>query len=652
METAGLVTSYWEDSDIGGRRHYYNISPTGLEKLSKAKFEWPENKQFMEDLFKEADNKLKEEAKEALTQTAQHMNDIKKEKQLEEKQLEESLEAKKPVIAVDAQPVSAEKGFVLPTVSPLQQDLFSLADQKEAIETLEKAQETTKEETPEITLKKIIEIEENIEEQVVEPTKEAAEAPNNAIKEDEKLKTEKYASTPSTYVQVPMFEGQPTVALSGITAETTQEETVKTSKEDIKHIRKLATETDFKNLTKNLTRNSSFLNKEDDYKPSFNYKTDTDFEKSDTLYGRYEVKEEFATSPNESPSIGNQKGYNNLGIDEDEKEPVKEENLINYNEEVKPQVVEFKKPNKVKPVEKKQVETDNINYKEILGELFTDSENGETLASSGSRLRRIDVSKNVNVTLNRNMASKKPSPNDEYKAPSEPVYKYTPVGQEVYVDNSVQESEPEILEPLQEDDYSPPIFSSYDKPRINNLNNNMLDDTYSNSVLEDTYLEGIKLRVHKKESRAPLFATSYVSINRVKMAESTVLFLFMFIQILAVYIALSNSALLKNIDNYIFMSALAVSILPTVTSAFGYLFNPNKKEEIHYNLGSKLTNNFIVMLIIFVVIYALNMMLGMNSPKLYMDYIVTWLLPAVLSTNLLLIPVVKYVLLKRKNYYL
>ena len=31
FETKGFVTSYWEDSAIGGRRHYYSLTPTGRE---------------------------------------------------------------------------------------------------------------------------------------------------------------------------------------------------------------------------------------------------------------------------------------------------------------------------------------------------------------------------------------------------------------------------------------------------------------------------------------------------------------------------------------------------------------------------------------------------------------------------------------------
>jgi len=35
LETQGFVSSYWSDSELGGKRHYYNITPMGLEHLKK-----------------------------------------------------------------------------------------------------------------------------------------------------------------------------------------------------------------------------------------------------------------------------------------------------------------------------------------------------------------------------------------------------------------------------------------------------------------------------------------------------------------------------------------------------------------------------------------------------------------------------------------
>lgn len=53
LESAGYITSYWKDGNLGIRRHYYSISEKGLEKLNNSNFSWDNSKEeLMSDLFK------------------------------------------------------------------------------------------------------------------------------------------------------------------------------------------------------------------------------------------------------------------------------------------------------------------------------------------------------------------------------------------------------------------------------------------------------------------------------------------------------------------------------------------------------------------------------------------------------------------------
>lgn len=53
LESAGFITSYWKDGNLGIRRHYYSISEKGLEKLNNSNFSWDNSKEeLMSDLFK------------------------------------------------------------------------------------------------------------------------------------------------------------------------------------------------------------------------------------------------------------------------------------------------------------------------------------------------------------------------------------------------------------------------------------------------------------------------------------------------------------------------------------------------------------------------------------------------------------------------
>lgn len=52
MEEGGLVSSYWGDESVGGRRRYYKLLPAGKEHLLAKKQEWELLKKVV-DLFLE-----------------------------------------------------------------------------------------------------------------------------------------------------------------------------------------------------------------------------------------------------------------------------------------------------------------------------------------------------------------------------------------------------------------------------------------------------------------------------------------------------------------------------------------------------------------------------------------------------------------------
>src|SRR5699024_1208777 len=45
------ISSYWLDSDIGGRRHYYKLTDKGRETLQKKQEEWSKSKFIIDNLL-------------------------------------------------------------------------------------------------------------------------------------------------------------------------------------------------------------------------------------------------------------------------------------------------------------------------------------------------------------------------------------------------------------------------------------------------------------------------------------------------------------------------------------------------------------------------------------------------------------------------
>ena len=51
LENQGLISSYWEDSEIGGKRHYYTLTDLGKETYQSNQEEWMRSKEIIDNLI-------------------------------------------------------------------------------------------------------------------------------------------------------------------------------------------------------------------------------------------------------------------------------------------------------------------------------------------------------------------------------------------------------------------------------------------------------------------------------------------------------------------------------------------------------------------------------------------------------------------------
>ena len=54
LESQGLISSYWTDSDIGGKRHYYKLTEEGSQVLQKNQDDWAKSRSIIESLIYES----------------------------------------------------------------------------------------------------------------------------------------------------------------------------------------------------------------------------------------------------------------------------------------------------------------------------------------------------------------------------------------------------------------------------------------------------------------------------------------------------------------------------------------------------------------------------------------------------------------------
>ena len=78
LEAQKLVESYWGDSDIGGRRHYYKLTDAGRKKIESTNFSWEDEREDIVDNFfkkSELDQNI-DNIQQSIDQTKNEVNSV------------------------------------------------------------------------------------------------------------------------------------------------------------------------------------------------------------------------------------------------------------------------------------------------------------------------------------------------------------------------------------------------------------------------------------------------------------------------------------------------------------------------------------------------------------------------------------------------
>lgn len=122
LESQKDVCSYWGESDIGGRRHYYSLTEKGRERINNTNFSWEDSRDdILTNLFeKSEEEKSIEDLKQNINLINQDIDEIKE----INKQIDEQLSNKQTFTKAVTE---SDNKLNRHNISPLQQDLFSFS---------------------------------------------------------------------------------------------------------------------------------------------------------------------------------------------------------------------------------------------------------------------------------------------------------------------------------------------------------------------------------------------------------------------------------------------------------------------------------------------------------------------------------------------
>lgn len=607
MENQGLITSYWEESDMGGRRHYYSITPKGKAHYEKKQVDWNE--------FGDLINALPSSSKDEVVQSEQIGACEKSEQAPIDKKSK-----------LDIEVIKQEDLFSLSTKKIMPQDeknnggetfiQFDMFDQKPSFI------KTTTDETSDVFSTFKSKYQEVASHSIEGEDQEANNETNNNL--DNKKNSTLLETTEAEDNQSDYKHGYDAVYLS-------PEETIDNltkSKENSFSTNEIVFGggiTDNSNKYQKSKLNfetNSFLDKQasEKYVPhnnKFAYTSD-----SDNIYGGDfgEIEKESLRDSldsfldteedkNLSSVIDTPKGFDDL-LDEESSSNQSIKDVLptpkafnEYDEVLKDdERIKFPIKNENKPYDKpdeynpnkyvepnetgtfiKQLDRESPNYKDKLSTLYSDT----------SKVNPYN----------------KPLEEEKISLDSEELFESTPIT----------------------------------KAKINVESNTLtgLQESFGN--------EGIKLKIYSKEKYNKKKEKNYVNLNTLTLVQGWIVWLFMALEIIITGVILNANQLLPTNQLTIYYWAFGLSFIYPIIYTIIYFANPYKKISSNFKLSISLFNKFLAMLINIVFIFAVNLFLGMTSLN-QLAYLSYWLLPTILTTNYLISTLIYFLLLKSKKF--
>lgn len=619
LEANGYITSYWQDGELGIRRHYYSITESGLEKLNSSNFTWDNSKEFISEMFK--DTPLTKNVKQSLNSQENNIsvnNNI-----LNSPSISYNEKDNNKVALENKQTDNTEikKNPFQIEVSPFQQSIFDLSlnsnnEKDTSIEitekTIEKGEENTlKQEEKQLIQTEIFDnksFETNVKnKETINNDLENIDKTNNENNNEQSVKENNKEN--STFSQVSYQDIIKNYTNNGYSQSLLDSNEkidiskyLNKDKENDNNIiieKSVSNEAEKKYIIEktndNINKNDNSILKVDDIE----FSKDKFDENTDEIKINFTEKIENAT--NATPLDKEQ--IINLNIID------KTENIKENSQENNQQKVDIKNIFGSLLVDEK-TEENTLNEEEIKIE-ETNEEIEQTIEQPivKKEIPRINVENDVNITLNTNRVKNNNISN--------------------YKQNETK------VEPLPYNTSNTPSVKQY----INNVHKKTLIMRATN-VEEEVNLEGINIREYKKMNNKIIRNSNYVYKNKLNLFLTIILSVLVILESLISFIVFNNAKNLGVFEILLLSTLIILSLIFIYYQAIIFVKDKFKVELKNFNFKNTLYYTILIFIVISIIFVCINIFQGMNTNNIN-DFIVKIVLELILSVNVILYPILK-----------
>lgn len=645
LEAAGFITSYWQDGELGIRRHYYSISEKGLEKLNASNFTWDSSKEFLGEMFKN------EKIEDIKTQNAQQSFFEQKSSVLNN--VNSPINSQIPAEKETSDQNEVKKNPFQIEVNPLQQSFF---DNFQTIETENKITNEEKNENKvEINNASFL----NNSSENVNPINENLSSENkvqkNVLEEakdlnlkDENENKEEFATIKNENESAEKLANN-NILNSNLNIENTEYEKDKTEKSEENSYEKMISAYNGNDYSSSLEKEnvidiSKLLNKDKINENSIVFN---------------DLKQPLPEKEDKSLSIENNNFISNNEIRLNETNQ-NVQNNVNYNNQIIEnktlETTENLSDNLKRDEEKNEAnqsvssssefQENKVDLKNIFGSLLVgNSENNENKVEQNNliqneekieeepiknieeepkpELPRINVDNDVNVML------KSEKNNHKYE------YDYTSnnIKDRSYEDKIVQTPGRNV-----------PSVKQY----INNVHKQTLISR-ATTITEEVNLEGINIREYSKMNNKLIRNSNYIYSNKLNFVLSLIFGILLLTESIISLIVINKTSFLSVFEIIFFCACCLTSLVIIYLYSYKYIKDKFKVDLKNYNFKSALFYFCLIFIVGLILILCVNIFSGMNSNNSF-DFIIKIVLESVVSLNLIFYPVLKLCLYKLRFF--
>lgn len=263
-------------------------------------------------------------------------------------------------------------------------------------------------------------------------------------------------------------------------------------------------------------------------------------------------------------------------------------------------------------------QTADIDYKNILGELYSDKESfyarnnsSKNEYSKNAMSVGDEITHQYNSTVNAN------------------VNNFEDVN---YSDNEYFDGENSNIE------------------KFNNVGNNLNKEQQQiklRTIANNFANYKIKVKPHNKLYKVDINSEDFIKTSKLNFISSIINFAFYAILIVISGYCLSNSQITDS-DN-VFKICLGIGAIYPIIMLVMYLFSSEKKAKNSFNFKNTLTITALSCLVVMIFIIAICLLCGMTNLN-QAKYIYFWLIPAILSLSVVAYSIIKELLIKSKKF--